>query len=276
MTPRPIRLGIGALASLSALLLCPQLIACERHELSPIVQERSQSAVGDEHFDAVASLRQLARADTASEQLSNLDEDEASGLDNIESTGQRRRLSWWNIALFFANHCPPGPLHHMCANSDSSGSSGSSVSGGSVSGGSGGGSVSGISSGNWYNDDYVDDGWGSGASAASTGDSGASGADSGAGSQGAILSAGDKGFWVLLVVAAATATAVAAIVIGSRRKEPEKKHPLQGVLQKRMKIFGSMTDNCFADRSFCGGTADIDAGTEMTPEMTPTDYRNMV
>ena len=57
------------------------------------------------------------------------------------------------------------------------------------------------------------------------------------------------GATAMLVAAVAAGTAIAAAVIGSRRRKTGTAHPLQGSVKNRMRLFGA-----FADRNLVSKT----------------------
>eukprot|EP00578_Thalassiosira_sp_NH16_P015271 CAMPEP_0181117116 /NCGR_PEP_ID=MMETSP1071-20121207/22327_1 /TAXON_ID=35127 /ORGANISM="Thalassiosira sp., Strain NH16" /LENGTH=110 /DNA_ID=CAMNT_0023201435 /DNA_START=183 /DNA_END=515 /DNA_ORIENTATION=+ len=80
------------------------------------------------------------------------------------------------------------------------------------------------------------------------------------------LTPGALTIWALLAAAGAGAVAIAAMVIGSRRKAKQQYHPLKGSLERRMKLFGGMADGCFEDRQLCGAQSEVERAnsTELT------------
>mmetsp|Transcript_36611 Transcript_36611/g.59765 ORF Transcript_36611/g.59765 Transcript_36611/m.59765 type:complete len:83 (-) Transcript_36611:324-572(-) len=82
---------------------------------------------------------------------------------------------------------------------------------------------------------------------------------------------------MLLAAAGAGAIAIGAIVIGSRRKAKERYHPLHGVLEKRMKLFGGMSDGCFEERELCGAQDGVGGSGEMGEGQPKSmEYKEMV
>jgi len=80
-------------------------------------------------------------------------------------------------------------------------------------------------------------------------------------------------FWMMVAAAGAVAVAIAAMIIGSRRKEKEDYHPLRGAIEKRMRLFGGFTDKCFGDRELCGADRDVEIA-EMTRD-DEVEYKSM-
>ncbi|KAL7469639.1 hypothetical protein ACHAXS_009898, partial [Conticribra weissflogii] len=197
------------------------------------------------------------------------------------------------------NHpCPPGPLGHKCHESHSSSSSSHSSSSSSHSSSSSSsshssGSSSSSSSGYWDADGWhstsgTDDGWtadgwnADGWAADGYHEESSELANSSGNSAGnAFLSPGSLNFWLMLLVAAACAVAIAAVVVGSRRGEEKEYHPLRGAVGKRMALFGGFADRCLGERALCGaqcerggvGTEDLVEEREGGKEEA---YREMV
>ena len=69
---------------------------------------------------------------------------------------------------------------------------------------------------------------------------------------------------MLIAAASAMAIAIAAMVVGSRRRAKDQYHPLKGVLERRMKMFGGMADGCYEDRELCGAQREEVMENEMT------------
>ena len=78
-----------------------------------------------------------------------------------------------------------------------------------------------------------------------------------------------------MVAASAAAMAIGVIIVGSRRREKDKYHPLRGVLERRMKLFGGMADNCFGERELCGAQQQGNNSFE-TEDGKPAEYKEMV
>jgi hypothetical protein len=77
---------------------------------------------------------------------------------------------------------------------------------------------------------------------------------------------------MMIAAAAAVALAIAAVIVGSRRKEKENYHPLRGAVEKRMRLFGGFTDQCFGrERELCGADREV----EMENSMEEGGYRSM-
>jgi len=150
-----------------------------------------------------------------------------AGASDMEEVAGGRRLMWWN---WVANMVHPvcGPLHHGPECQDLEEAEGDSSGGSSGSSGSGG------------NDD------GSG-SRSSGSDVEGSGGASGSNSQ--IMSPTPASMTALVAAAMAAGTAIAAAVIGSRRRKTGTAHPLQGSVKNRMRLFGA-----FADRNLVSKT----------------------
>jgi len=71
---------------------------------------------------------------------------------------------------------------------------------------------------------------------------------------------------MLIAASAAAGIAIAAMVIGSRRKAKAQYHPLKGSIERRMKLFGDMADGCFEERELCAAQNESgvgDGGLEM-------------
>jgi hypothetical protein len=154
--------------------------------------------------------------------------------------------------------CPPGPIkpphchHHGGHHSSSSGASSSSSSSSSANSGS-----SSAATDSWASDGYNKESY-----------------DNASSSNEGILHPGSLAFWMMIAAAGAVATAIAAMVVGSRRKERETYHPLRGAVEKRMKLFGGLADRCFGERELCG--ADRESVEEMDiVENGGEQYREM-
>ena len=81
---------------------------------------------------------------------------------------------------------------------------------------------------------------------------------------------------MMLAAAGAVAVAIAAMIVGSRRKERENYHPLRGAVEKRMKLFGGFTDKCFGERELCGADREVEMGGEGSlVEENEGGYRSM-
>ena len=140
-------------------------------------------------------------------------------------------------------------------------------SGGGGGGGSGGGGGGSGSSGytddasgqnGWGEDGYTDDMWGSdghGADGSST-----TSARNEQHNNSGLFNPNSVSFWMMLAAAGAVAVAIAAMIVGSRRKEKENYHPLRGAVEKRMRLFGGFTDKCFGDRELCGADREVEMG----------------
>ncbi|KAL3798992.1 hypothetical protein HJC23_005131 [Cyclotella cryptica] len=195
---------------------------------------------------------------------------------------RRRKLGWWGVALFFAEHAPcHGPLqpphcHHHHHSSSGGGSSGSSGSG------SGGGGDYAYSddaywkggSSSWGSDGYSTDG--SSASGSGKADSTSSASYETANSGSNLMNPNAVSFWMLLAAAGAVAVAIAAVIVGSRRKEKENYHPLRGAVEKRMKLFGGFSEKCFGDRELCGADKELEVGELGVAESEKNGYKAMV
>jgi hypothetical protein len=83
-------------------------------------------------------------------------------------------------------------------------------------------------------------------------------------------------FWMLLAAAGAVAVAIAAMIVGSRRKEKETYHPLRGAVEKRMKLFGGFSSKCFGDRELCGADKELEVGGLGVAETEKNGYKSMV
>ena len=84
---------------------------------------------------------------------------------------------------------------------------------------------------------------------------------------------------MLIAAAAAAAVAVGAIIVGSRRREKRKYHSLHGSIERRIKLFGGMADNCKGERELCGvqrQTDNVINSFEMEGGARPAEYREMV
>ena len=77
---------------------------------------------------------------------------------------------------------------------------------------------------------------------------------------------------MLIAAASAAAVAIAAMVIGSRRRGNGDYHPLRGSVERRMKLFGGMADGCFEERELCGAQNATEDG--MPPQ--EAQYQEMV
>jgi len=130
---------------------------------------------------------------------------------------------------FFAVHHPGchGPLHHGPECQDPEEGEGDSS-----------GESNGRSSGSSGNDDV---------NRSSGSDVEGSGGASGSNSQ--IMSPTPASMTALVAAAMAAGTAIAAAVIGSRRRKTGTAHPLQGSVKNRMRLFGA-----FADRNLVSKT----------------------
>ena len=111
-------------------------------------------------------------------------------------------------------------------------------------------------------------------------DSGEWGGDGHTKSSSQMLAPGTLGFWMLIAAASAMAIAIAAMVVGSRRRSKEQYHPLKGALERRMKMFGGLAGGCHEDRELCdaqrsGMSADI-MENEMTAMDSKNEYKQMV
>ncbi|KAL7527935.1 hypothetical protein ACHAXR_002200 [Thalassiosira sp. AJA248-18] len=226
MTRLQIYRGIAVIASIAS--LGPQAVLGESSSSSPIFSSRFLSSL--EQQDAATVEDERSRTTLNNELISN----------ENNNRSQRRELSWWALALQLVHPpCLPHERHRAnppkhCLDADGAGSGGSG--GGGSSSGSGSGSSSGSSSGN-----------------SSGSDSGASG--SGGASekytQKSAVSPGSLPFWMLIAAASAAAIAVGAIIVGSRRKAKDRYHPLKGSLERRMRLFGGMAEECFEERELC-------------------------
>ena len=81
---------------------------------------------------------------------------------------------------------------------------------------------------------------------------------------------------MLIAAASALAIAIAAMVVGSRRRSKEQYHPLKGVLDRRMKMFGGLADGCYEDRELCGAQRGDVMENEMTGMDSKNEYKQMV
>ena len=83
---------------------------------------------------------------------------------------------------------------------------------------------------------------------------------------------------MLIAAASAAAIAIAAMIIGSRRKEKPQYHPLKGSIERRMKLFGGMADGCFEERELCGAQqGDVNNSMEMEGgPQSNGEYKEMV
>ena len=102
--------------------------------------------------------------------------------------------------------------------------------------GGGGGGGGGSGSGGWDTD-----GWGTDGHSKSS----------------SLMHPGSLAFWMLLAAAAAMAIAIAAMIIGSRRRNKGEYHPLNGVLKKRMAMFGGIMPSCYEGREMCGAQEQV-------------------
>ena len=93
-----------------------------------------------------------------------------------------------------------------------------------------------------------------------------------------MLNPGRLEIWALLAAAVAGAIAIAAMVVGSRRKAKEQYHPLKGSLDRRMKMFGGMADGCYENRELCGAQNEVppDNSFSSDVEMKKGEYKEMV
>jgi len=108
-----------------------------------------------------------------------------------------------------------------------------------------------------------------------------SGGESGWGDDGhtkssSMLAPGTLGFWMLIAAASAMAIAIAAMVVGSRRRAKDQYHPLKGVLERRVKMFGGMADGCYEDRELCSAQREDVMENEMTAVDAKNEYKQMV
>lgn len=199
--------------------------------------------------------------------------------------------TFWNLAEHAPCHGPLQPPHCHHHHHHHSGSSGGSSGGGSGGGyssytddayGKGGGSS--YSDGSWGSDGYstnshTTSGYSTGAysnGGSSTGDSTSSAAYEKANSGSNLMNPKAMSFWMLLAAAGAVAVAIAAMVVGSRRKEKETYHPLRGAVEKRMKLFGGFTNKCFGDRELCGADKELEVGGLGIAETEKSGYKAMV
>ena len=84
---------------------------------------------------------------------------------------------------------------------------------------------------------------------------------------------------MLIAAAAAAAVAIGAIIVGSRRREKRKYHSLRGSMERRIKLFGGMADNCSGERELCGVQQQADNVTNSFEDdggARPAEYREMV
>lgn len=82
---------------------------------------------------------------------------------------------------------------------------------------------------------------------------------------------------MLIAAASALAVAIAAMVVGSRRRAKDEYHPLKGALERRMRMFGGMADACYEDREMCGAQQeDYAMANEMTEMDSKNEYKQMV
>ncbi len=89
-----------------------------------------------------------------------------------------------------------------------------------------------------------------------------------------MLAPGTLGFWMLIAAASALAIAIAAMVVGSRRRTKEQYHPLKGALDRRMKMFGGLAGGCYEDREPCDAQRERMSADIMENEMTGMDSKN--
>ncbi|KAL3784544.1 hypothetical protein ACHAW5_003761 [Stephanodiscus triporus] len=90
-----------------------------------------------------------------------------------------------------------------------------------------------------------------------------------------MLAPGTLGFWMLIAAASALAVAIAAMVVGSRRRARDQYHPLKGALERRMRMFGGMADACYEDREMCGAQQGcVQEEYAMANEMSEMDSKN--
>lgn len=80
---------------------------------------------------------------------------------------------------------------------------------------------------------------------------------------------------MMIAAAAAVAVAIAAMIVGTRRKGKVEYHPLRGAIEKRMKLFGGFTDKCFGDRQLCGADTEMEMGEGSLTDHEETAYRSM-
>ena len=93
--------------------------------------------------------------------------------------------------------------------------------------------------------------------------------------QKSMFAPGSLPFWMLIAAASAAAIAIAAAVIGSRRRGKGDYHPLRGSIERRMKLFGGMADGCYEGRELCGAQGEDDAGVDDSG-IQEAEYKEMV
>ena len=203
----------------------------------------------------------------------------------IDPSGQeQRRLSWWSFALqvgefiimrssLAGGSCirvsnfldlltavhpphPPPPKHH--------------------SGGSSGGSSSNSNSGGEHILCQIFSDWSSPLTDNTTSSySGGNSGNTGYTTKKSMFAPGSLPFWMLIAAASAAAIAIAAAVIGSRRRGKGDYHPLRGSIERRMKLFGGMADGCYEGRELCGAQGEVDAGVDGSG-IQEAEYKEMV
>ncbi len=100
--------------------------------------------------------------------------------------------------------------------------------------------------------------------------------DDGHTSSSKMFAPGTLGFWMLIAAASALGIAIAAMIVGSRRRAAEQYHPLKGVLERRMKMFGGMAAVCYEDRELCGAQREDVMENEMAGVDPKNEYKQMV
>lgn len=168
-------------------------------------------------------------------------------------------------------HGPLQPPH--CHRHHGGGGGGGGGSGGGGSGSGGGGGGSGYADDAYGQNGATDDMWGSDGHGAdgSNGSETISARNEQHNSAG-LMNPNSVSFWMMLAAAGAVAVAIAAMIVGSRRKEKENYHPLRGAVEKRMRLFGGFTDKCFGDRELCGADKEVEMGENSIED---EGYRSM-
>ncbi len=158
----------------------------------------------------------------------------------------------FHICFFFKvlheHPCPPGPLGKHCREHHDAHAGGASAGGGGASGGGGGASGSNGNNANSANSsNSSDDNSGaSGSSGSSSNSNYNTVGDDGANSSTDYLGTPAGTTTLLAFAAVAASVAIAAMYIAMRPNAKDKKHPLNGIIKKRVGLFSRIADrtNC--------------------------------
>lgn len=165
----------------------------------------------------------------------------------LAGEGSHRKLSSWLSLLGLVDpgpgHCLKGPLGRPCRDKHGGADGGGGGSGGGSSGGGGGGSSGG--GGDGSSGGSSGGGGNSGTSAANSGGGGGNGGggNGNGGSAAKIFSSTEGKIGLLTAAAAAASIAIAALFMENRKRNMNgPKHPLHGMIKKRVTLFSRMAD----------------------------------